>query len=59
MHLHTYIYRYNFQYCSLAKEYPRAEHLIMTGAFSRNIGKLFSKLKLVTDNLIFIYAEAN
>ena len=29
-----------------------------TGAFSRNVGKLFSKLKLVTDNL-FIYAEAN
>ena len=23
----------------------------MTGAFSRNVGKLFSKLKLVTDNL--------
>ena len=31
----------------------------MTGAFSRNVGKLFSKLKLVTDNLLFIYAEAN
>ena len=30
-----------------------------TGAFSGNIGKLFSKLKLVTDNLLFIYAEAN
>ena len=23
----------------------------MTGAFSRNVGKLFSELKLVTDNL--------
>jgi len=23
-----------------------------TGAFSRNIGKLFSELKLVTDNLL-------
>ena len=33
--------------------------LMMTGAFGRNIGKLFSKLKLVTDNLLFIYAEAN
>ena len=30
-----------------------------TGAFSRNVGKLFSDLKLVTDNLLFIYAEAN
>ena len=29
------------------------------GAFSRNIGKLFSELKLVTDNLLFVYAEAN
>ena len=27
-----------------------------TGAFSRNVGKLFFKLKLVTDNLLFIYA---
>ena len=25
----------------------------------RNVGKLFSELKLVTDNLLFIYAEAN
>ena len=25
----------------------------MTGAFSPNVGKLFSKLKLVTDNLLF------
>ena len=32
--------------------------LMTTGAVSRNIGKLFSKLKLVPDNL-FIYAEAN
>ena len=31
---------------------------VMTGAFSQNVGKLFSELKLVTDNL-FIYAEAN
>ena len=30
-----------------------------TGAFSRNISKFFSKLKLVTDNLLFIYAEVN
>ena len=30
-----------------------------TGAFSWNVGKLFSELKLVTDNLLFIYAEAN
>ena len=27
-----------------------------TGAFSRNIDKLFSELKLVTDNLPFIQA---
>ena len=26
---------------------------------SRNVGKLFSELKLVTDNLLFIYAEAS
>ena len=31
---------------------------MMTGAFSHNIGKLLSKLKLVTDNL-FIYAGPN
>ena len=24
-----------------------------TGAFSQNVGKLFSELKLVTDNLLF------
>ena len=30
-----------------------------TGAFSWNVGKLFSELKLVKDNLLFIYAEAN
>ena len=29
--------------------------LMTTGAFSRNIGKLFSELKLVTDNLLSIY----
>ena len=29
--------------------------LMMTGAFSRNIGKLFSELKLVADNLLSIY----
>ena len=33
--------------------------LMTTGAFNRNVSKLFSKLKLVTDNLLFIYAEAN
>ena len=32
--------------------------LLVTGAFSRNIGKLFSKLKLVTDNLLFIMKPA-
>ena len=31
----------------------------MTGAFSRNVGKLFSELKLVTDNLLFICAAAH
>ena len=25
-----------------------------TGAFSRNVGKLFSELKLVTDNLLYL-----
>ena len=29
--------------------------LMTTGAFSRNIDKLFSELKLVTDNLLSIY----
>ena len=29
--------------------------LEMTGAFSWNVGKLFSEQKLVTDNLLFIY----
>ena len=33
--------------------------LMTTGAFSRNVGKLFSKLELVPDNLLFISAEAN
>ena len=28
---------------------------MMTGAFSRNGGKLFSELKLVTDNLFMKY----
>ena len=31
----------------------------MTGAFSWNVDMLFSELKLVPDNLFFIYAEAN
>ena len=30
-----------------------------TGAFSLNISKLLSELKLGTDNLLFIYAAAN
>ena len=30
-----------------------------TGAFSRNLGKLFFELKLVTDNLLSIYAAVN
>ena len=29
--------------------------LMTTEAFSRNVGKLFSELKLVPDNLLFIY----
>ena len=33
--------------------------LMTTGAFNWNVGRLFSKLKLVTDNLLFIYAAAN
>ena len=31
---------------------------MMTGAFGQNVGKLFSKLKLVTDTLLFICAHA-
>ena len=30
-----------------------------TGAFRQNVGKLLSELKLVTDNLLFIYEAAN
>ena len=33
--------------------------LMTTGAFNWNVGRLFSKLKLVTDNLLVIYAAAN
>ena len=33
--------------------------LMMTGAFSRNVDKLFFKLKLVIDNLLYMYAEVN
>ena len=33
--------------------------MMVTGAFSRNVGKLFSELKLATVNLLFIYAQAN
>ena len=33
--------------------------MMTTRAFSQNIGKLLSELKLVTDNLLFVYAEAN
>ena len=29
-----------------------------TRAFSRNVGKLFSKLKVVPDNLLFIYVQS-
>ena len=32
---------------------------MMTGAFSWNVGKLFSELELVTETFSFIYAEAN
>ena len=28
--------------------------LMTTGAFEQNVGKLFSELKLVTDNLLFM-----
>ena len=30
-----------------------------TGALSQNVGKLFSELKLVTDNLLSTHAAAN
>ena len=33
--------------------------LMTMEAFSQNVGKLFSELKLVPYNLLFIYAEAN
>ena len=38
---------------------PAPVALMMTGAFSRNVGKLFSELKLVTDNFLSIYVAAN
>ena len=31
--------------------------LVMTGAFSWNTGKLFFELKVVTDNLLFMYED--
>ena len=31
------------------------QSLMTTGAFSQNIDKVFSELKLVADNLLFIY----
>ena len=40
-----------FQSLSGRKAGAFSQNVMMTGAFSRNIGKLFSKLKLVTDNL--------
>ena len=33
----------------------RAKSMMMIAAFSRNVGKLFSELKLVPDNLLFRY----
>ena len=44
--------------CSSRHQCKSEETLMMTGAFSQNISKLFSELKLVTDNT-FSYAEAN
>ena len=35
------------------------DDLMTTGTFSQNVGKLFSELKLVPDNVLLIYAEAN
>ena len=35
------------------------DDLMMTETFSQNVGKLFSELKLVPDNVLLIYAEAN
>ena len=32
---------------------------MMTGTYNQNVGKLFSELKLVPNNHLFIYAEAN
>ena len=44
---------------SLPPHHSSPVTLITTGAFSRNVGKLFSELKLVPDNLLFIYPEVN
>ena len=33
--------------------------VVIREALSRNVGKLFSELKLVPDSLLFIYAEVN
>ena len=38
----------------LRKYFANIRALMMTGALSRNVGKLFSELKLVTNNLLFI-----
>ena len=43
--------------CCISRE--KVITLMTTGAFSRNVGKLFSKLKLVTDNLLSIYPKYN
>ena len=44
---------------SMKRRLSVTKALMTTGTFSQNVGKLFSELKLVTDNLLFIYAEAN
>ena len=44
---------------AIGKIVMRLRALMTTGAFSWNVGKLFSELKLVTDNLLFIFVEAN
>ena len=42
---------------TLPSKSGRQSGRLTTGAFSRNVGKLFSELKLIT--FLFVYVEAN
>ena len=51
--LPTWVWKITWRYFDWMLQLPFAQ--MMTGAFSRNINKLFSELKLVTDNLFMKY----